>query len=245
MMRTPSPPPRVHTPPAPLHGAKYDSWEPFSPRRSGRVAAQREDNSSRQAARFGAKGFPNTTSLQALSPPASPASSPYKRATPRMSRRAHFDSTHIESDSDNITNRFRLEPSASRGMPLTPAMTPRKRPLQTEESLKSTARVLFSTRPTKVDYDMPTPRKSRKGNLDAYSLDEVLTEEKIEVYTDSKERIPTADKTEDNPFITRKGKGKVTTKPRTTRSSKDRDAQAEAAEMQEAVDRGEGMVYLL
>lgn len=89
---------------------------------------------------------------------------------------------------------------------------------------------------------MPTPRKNRKSNLDLFSLDDQLPEEKIEVYTDSKDRVPTADEADDNPFITRKGKGKARGRP--TKASKSSKAEPEVAMMQNAVDRGEGMIYL-
>src|ERR1700753_4096506 len=40
MATTPPPPSRIRTPPTPLHGPKHDNYEPYSPRRSSRVAAQ-------------------------------------------------------------------------------------------------------------------------------------------------------------------------------------------------------------
>ena len=78
----------------------------------------------------------------------------------------------------------------------TPAKTPRKRALHSEASIKPTARVLFPTsRPATIDE--VTPRKARKFTKNLYSLssfeENAESSEKIEIFTDSKERIPTAD----------------------------------------------------
>lgn len=94
--------------------------------------------------------------------------------------------------------------------------------------ISSTARVLFQSRPATVDEVMPTPRKGRKAAID--------------VYTDSNARVPTASD-EDNPFLTKKGKGKAKAKTKSAAASRKADPKME--KMQEAVDRGEGMIYLL
>lgn len=100
----------------------------------------------------------------------------------------------------------------------TPAKTPRKRALQSEEALGPTARILFPTdRPVNVDDVVPTPRKSRKINfksLDSLDAQSGKAEEQITIYTDSKDRIPTKDAEEDNPFVSsRVKKGKAKAKP--------------------------------
>jgi hypothetical protein len=124
----------------------------------------------------------------------------------------------------------------------TPSETPRKRPLQTEASLKSTARVLFPARPATIDEVVPTPRKQRKikdlFTLESFANASDEPAEKIQIYTDSKERIPERDE-EDNPFIVKKGKAKAKVTPQ---KSKRIDARAE--QMKQATDREEGMVYL-
>ena len=67
--------------------------------------------------------------------------------------------------------------------------------------------------------------------------------EKIEIFTDSKERIPTADEDEENPFVTKKGKGKAKSKTKAT-PQRSRKIDAKTLEMEEKVDREEGMVYI-
>jgi hypothetical protein len=133
----------------------------------------------------------------------------------------------------------------ARSMLPTPSKTPRKRALKTEESLSSTARVLFPNRPTTVDDAMPTPRKGRKGNQNVFlqSFEQVEEEtETIQIFTDSKDRIPTASEDEENPFVSKRGRGKGKAK---AKSAAKRKVDEETAKMEEAVARGEGMVYLL
>lgn len=257
MERTPSPPRRVHTPPAPLHGAKHDSYEPFSPRRSSRVAAQQHLHhgettpTRRRTTRdvtptSSRKKATARASIHTLSPPSSPVS-PAKHFSPRSTRRSHHDTGAVDSDSDHAAptpaRRF-LSTMAPHGMLPTPAKTPRKRALQSEESLGSTARVLFPNRPATVDEAMPSPRKARKTKTTfaLHSFADEMDEagEKIEIYTDSKERVPTHDDEEDNPFISKKGKGKAKAAPQ-----KPRKVDAKSAKMFEAANHDEGMVYLL
>lgn len=126
----------------------------------------------------------------------------------------------------------------------TPAKTPRKRALYSEDSAKPTSRVLFPSRPASID-DV-TPRKARKFTKNVYSLnsfeDDGESSKKIEIYTDSKERIPTADEDDDeNPFVTKKGKGKAKAKVTPQRRKKD----AKAEKMEDAVNHEEGMIYIL
>lgn len=134
------------------------------------------------------------------------------------------------------------------GMLPTPAKTPRKRALHSEESLQPTARVLFPSRPATIDE--VTPRKARKTTKNIYSLNSFEeageSSEKIEIFTDSKERIPTADEDEENPFVIKKRKGKAKTKTKAkSNPQRSRKTDARTEEMEEAVNREEGMIYLL
>ena len=187
------------------------------------------------------------TSNLTLSPPTSPVSSP-RRRTPHSTRRALFPAAAaLDSDSDvpPPTSGRRFLASMAPGMLPTPAKTPRKRALFSEESTKSTARVLFPPRPATIDE--VTPRKARKFTKNIYSLNSFEeageSSEKIEIFTDSKERIPTADEDEENPFVTKKGKGKAKSKTKAT-PQRSRKIDAKTLEMEEKVDREEGMVYI-
>jgi hypothetical protein len=133
--------------------------------------------------------------------------------------------------------------TCTQGMLPTPAKTPRKRRI---EDVSSTARVLFPTnRPSTIDEAMPTPRKGRKTKnlytLESFAQQMDENAEKIPIYTDSKERVPTPGaQTEENPFITVKGKGKAKATPQKAKKVVDR----KTAKMDAAVDRDEGMVYI-
>lgn len=120
MERTPSPPRRVHTPPAPLYG---DNYEPFSPRRSRRVAAQHDAHTHQQerssprtrrditptASSHAKRSAARANASFALSPPSSPASPQHQHLrSPRSTRRAPLDLNPLDSDSDTAA------PSSSR-----------------------------------------------------------------------------------------------------------------------------------
>jgi hypothetical protein len=157
----------------------------------------------------------------------------------------HLDPAPIDSDSDHVAPtpaRRHLSAMDPRGMLPTPAKTPKKRVVH-DETLTSTARVLFPGRPATVEEAMPTPRKGRKCMKNVFTLESFAEQmdetEKIEIYTDSRERIPTHDDEEDNPFVTKKGKGKAKA------TLKTRKIDAKTAQMEEAVNREEGMIYIL
>jgi hypothetical protein len=118
MERTPSPAARrLHTPPAPMHGFS-DSYEPYSPRRSTRVAAQRDSHlhhASKQISPRARRDVTPTASSKrkttarisnfTLSPPSSPVSSPQHRS-PRSMRRAQPDSESEQQAAPTPARRF-------------------------------------------------------------------------------------------------------------------------------------------
>ncbi|KAL1610033.1 hypothetical protein SLS60_001698 [Paraconiothyrium brasiliense] len=132
---------------------------------------------------------------------------------------------------------------APHGMLPTPAKTPRKRALHTEDSLRPTARVLFANRPSTVEDAMPTPRRAHKSvrsvlDLDSFEEQMSTSTPKIGVYVDSKERVPDDQDGENNPFLTRRGKGKGKAAPK-----KDRKVNEKTRQIFEAAARDEGIVY--
>jgi hypothetical protein len=263
MERTPSPPrrSRLHTPPAPRYGAKYDEYEPYSPRRSERIAANltHELSPPRVSLSRTSRALTPTRSskkkvsahapLQALSPPSSPSSDKHQSAGP--AQRNLSDRAALDSDSDHLSRsaaHHLLSTMEPGGMLPTPAKTPRKRLLHSEQALKSTSRVLFAPRPVVVEDIMPTPHKSRKNLNNVFSLESFAEQteqggDKIEIYTDSKERIPTAVSDEESPFFIRKSKGKARAKSNGPTKQPKTDAKSE--KMQEAVNRDEGIIYNL
>jgi hypothetical protein len=123
----------------------------------------------------------------------------------------------------------------------TPAKTPRKR--AANGGINGTARVLFPGRPVNVEDAMPAPKKGRKSKtFNPFSIPEegeaVGSSSKIEIYTDSKERVPTRDDDDGNPFLS-----KNAAKPNKRQKSKARTEQETM--MEQATRSEEGMVYVL
>lgn len=98
---------------------------------------------------------------------------------------------------------------------------------------------------------MPTPtkhgRKPKKHigfSLDGFEDEEGSSDGKIEIYTDSKDRLPEIDESEDNPFYVQP----VVESTSTKRASKRRKVSGGSdhnGEVQEMLKRNEGMVYVL
>ena len=133
----------------------------------------------------------------------------------------------------------------------TPAKTPRKKSGQAALGLKSTARILFPSRNDNVDEVMPSPQKKRAKKYKGFSLDSFAADQdendKIAIFTDSKDRVPELDNSEENPFLALP----ATLPPNTTpgesqvrRMSKRRRI-AHDAEVEETIKRDEGMIYVL
>ncbi|KAF1987083.1 hypothetical protein K402DRAFT_453936 [Aulographum hederae CBS 113979] len=268
-----TPPPRanyrIHTPPTPMHGPRYDNYEPYSPRRSSRVAAKQHkhnpanDDSPSTSAHH--KSTPSAasrasirTSSQTFSPPSSPTS-PSRRIlakTPQAKRYTKPRSlpnptsgidVQPESESDTGAPSTLLRPSVTSGMLPTPSKTPRKTSTH-PAALASTSRILFPGRTATIEEAMPTPRQVRKTKRVTTFAIHGLGDDaanNIPIFTDSKERMPTIDDDEDNPFVTRTrdGKKKAPRKePEKRKQPPPRDLETEA--MEEAVRNNEGMIYV-
>lgn len=274
MAATPPPPKRIRTPPTPLHGPQHDTYEPYSPRRSTRIAKLNSDYSSPN------RSWNSTSSSSAainsarsasgtFSPPQSPVS-PVKRSsaarggrldalTPRKQRRVQvYEDRDSESDTavpiPQSTKPSRVAQVCA-GMLPTPSKTPKKRAVP-QELVSSTSRVLFPGRPAKLEDAMPPTRKSKKSKIFSLDgLDENSDEEaaKISIYTDSKDRVPDLDEGEDNPFVSGKGgKSKANGVPQhnnrgvTRRSTRRANGyDEEIEEMERKVQNDEGMIYVL
>jgi hypothetical protein len=115
------------------------------------------------------------------------------------------------------------------GMLPTPAKTPRKKPV---DNVDSTARVLFP----------PLSGQKKKRKQTGFSLDSFTEDpsqgESIQIYTDSRDRIPEVDESEANPFY---NKPSANTSARSCR----RKTRSRDKEVDEALNRDDGMVYVL
>ncbi|KAG9699391.1 hypothetical protein KCU95_g1716, partial [Aureobasidium melanogenum] len=205
---TPPPPSsRLRTPPAPKHGAGYHSYHPYEPRRSQRVHRLHNthdklpQSSSSSSSRKST--LQRTTSSQTLSPPSSPVAKPSRPqqtpARPTPVRQSLF-TRNRPSNTPNVNPLFDIFapqpqlPTPSSMLP-TPKMTPRK---CDANAMQSTARIL-NFKPVTDQPAKSTPRKKTKSRLTLDDDDAVHDE--VKVFTDAQDRVPTVDRSEDNPFI--------------------------------------------
>ncbi|KAI9771685.1 MAG: hypothetical protein M1840_001901 [Geoglossum simile] len=285
MPPTTPPPPSpssLRTPPAPLHGPKFDNYEPWAPRKSARSSVQRnqyrartppprqdanELESNLSTPPKGRRAARNRAMSNNLSPPPSAQSSPQKRAMGAPRAAGEHSMSGALGDYSNTSAAMSLGISADcsgatigkttstespfdHGMLPTPAKTPKKRRAQPVAGLSSTARVLFPPRPQTIEEAMPSPKKSKKGKkytgftLTSFSEDPNDDEEgKIEIYTDSKERVPELDTGDDNPFIDRPGQLSAAEEARSPRRRRKANTDG-SHEVEKSLERGDGMYYV-
>ncbi|KAI1801501.1 hypothetical protein F4811DRAFT_534146 [Daldinia bambusicola] len=204
---TPSPPGRVHTPGTPKFGYN-DSWEPFSPRKSARISAQRstQRTPSPRAPQHRTRASTKNSSSDALTTPAT--SSPKKRqpamdSVRRASSALTYEGVTNAADSLGISSQHKSKASASTSraaaMFPTPAKTPKKQPDEkSKANVRAIARSLFSETDA-----IATPKKRKAKKYTGLTLDSFTAEnvdEPIEIFTDTRDRIPEADDNAANPF---------------------------------------------
>jgi len=176
-----------------------------------------------------------------------------RKAAPNASRQQGIGFDDFVAD----FGKTQLKPSATEGFGMlpTPAKTPRKRTTPNQAALKSTARALFPNRPTTIDDAMPSPRKHKQpsGGHNSFSIsaladegDDEASSSKIQIYTDSKERVPSMDEDENNPFLSRNAasKKKVIEVSQTTRRRAKPKSEKDK-QMEEAAQKDEGIIYVL
>jgi hypothetical protein len=99
--------------------------------------------------------------------------------------------------------------------------------------------MLFPARPAAIEDAMPSPRKARKSkHPNPFAIADESSSSKIEIYTDSKDRIPDMEDDDANPFLS-----KNASKPSKRQTKKVMTAHEE--EMEEAARNDEGVIYVL
>ncbi|MCJ1385540.1 hypothetical protein MMC17_008663 [Xylographa soralifera] len=248
----------VRTPPTPLHGAKYDSYQPYNTRKSTRFMTQRAARTpspdphsapQKRNARTSQKTSAVRSVAHTYSPPSSTQNSPQKRIRKSTKEQSDLGDVLVEPTKDANSHHALHNLSVDPTMMLpTPAKTPRKR--NTQPGLTGAARVLFPNRPDNMDEAMPTPTKHGRRpkkhigfSLDSFDDADGSSEGKIEIYTDSKDRLPEVDASEDNPFYVKPCTEPTTTK-RAGKRRKVNDESNHNEEVQEMLKRDEGMIYV-
>lgn len=270
MAATPPPRTKLHTPPTPLHGARYDAYQPYQTRQSTRQATKRaaqtpppqslESQSHLKSTPKSRKVSAVRSAAHTYSPPSSTQTSPQKKlfntGKPQTRGSSNMDSSSLETDlfqeTDGTSSSHQSGVIIGASMLPTPAKTPRKKQVQHAAGL---SRVLFPVRPDTVEGAMPTPRKNKKTKRHVgFSLDSSMEDDAssegggIKIYTDSKDTVPELDQSEENPFIDHPLKRDIPEERRKPKPGKKRKAQPEAIgkqEIEEAFNHEEGMVYVL
>ncbi|KAL8954158.1 MAG: hypothetical protein Q9222_000042 [Ikaeria aurantiellina] len=263
MATTPPPHNTVHTPPTPLHGAKYDTYRPSSSRKSTRQTTRHSQRAAVTPPPAPASLLNGSQSAANIySPPSSADTSPQTRAAKRRKGNSNEDISTARNGSFlfGSGNMDKPMPAEDAGLPEqgalhqgpnmlpTPAKTPRKQDLRKATELQSAARVLFPSRLENVEDAMPSGRGRRGRKHVGFSLDSSGEDEKsvdhIAIFTDSKEKVPELDLDENNPFIERPKTIRVA-EPHKTSGRRGRKRQVKAnPHIEEAFNREEGMVYV-
>jgi hypothetical protein len=133
------------------------------------------------------------------------------------------------------------------GMLPTPLKTPRKKQVA---DVNTAARALFQNQPQSLDEVMAAPKKGRRSrkyngfSLESFEAEDGSIDPKITIFTDSKDRVPEIDESEDNPFWVKPGKDTSSamhpSKRRKVSGEKKRDK-----EVEEHIRRDDGIVYVL
>ncbi|KAJ5808212.1 hypothetical protein N7474_009481 [Penicillium riverlandense] len=247
-MATTPPPPSpsaLRMPAAPRHGPAYDEYEPYPTRASARLANQRVTRiektppPSSPSVRSRAIASPKKqrkVEVEGLSPPRSTPGSPRKKARLGGHADTHPTTSHSLSHTSVQSRPSHLHPPTSRStmagdMLPTPIKTPSKKAVDDQ----SAARALFAP-------PMSTPKKSKKHtgfSLESFSEDLAPGQPAIQIYTDSRDRIPTMDPTEDNPFYAKPAMPNASEK-QPTRTSKRRAAKRDP-EVEGSLKRDDGI----
>ncbi|KAL7911911.1 hypothetical protein GGI35DRAFT_301950 [Trichoderma velutinum] len=247
---TPSPPSSIRTPPAPRLGY-HDSWEPYSPRKSARISAQRTSarTPSPPPATRQTLASPRTaakSSAQSLAAMSSPVASPRKKRQSAADsvRRATASLTaeaSVASGSKDKSVAGRSAAASSLMLP-TPSKTPQKPPSSKDAAhIQTIARNLF---PVAEETELSSPRKRRSKKYSGMTLESFraeVAEEDIEIFTDSQDRIPKKDDSKSNPFV-----GNATAvEPSKRRTKRKVYVPGEGSQsVDEASRRADGMIYV-
>ena len=251
------------TPPTPLHGPAYDRRPT---RASSRIASRLIQSTPDAPQRTLGSEAPVTTpksSRQSRGRQAAPGiHSPESTPRNKASRRVQVISpsspeTDTHPQKQMARSKAQLQPLASSsttifdGMLPTPVKTPKKKLVN---QANNAARALFQENPDMVDFE-PSPRRNRKAKrYNGFSLESFSAENKdgsgqIQIYTDSRDRVPQADGSQSNPFVEHEMNGETSIVRKVAGTSKRRKVCGERKKVDPqvaaAIEEDDGMVYVL
>ncbi|KAI1100798.1 hypothetical protein F4804DRAFT_34043 [Jackrogersella minutella] len=258
VVSTPSPPGRVHTPGTPKYGGYHDTWEPFSPRKSARISAQRSaQRTPSPRAPTQSRNRTSTTTKISSDIFSTPATSPQKKRQPAMDsvRRASgaltAEGTAHAADSLGISSsQQKSKPTitTSRGATMlpTPSKTPQKQPDEkAKANVRAVARSLFNE-----DEAIPSPKKRKTKKYTGLTLNSFTAEdveEPIAIFTDSRDRVPEADNNAQNPFNNNSHSSTTSDREPSTRRTRANLVTIPGegkVTIEEAMQRTDGIVYV-
>ncbi|ETS78247.1 hypothetical protein PFICI_10309 [Pestalotiopsis fici W106-1] len=246
LSNTPSPPPRVRTPQTPKFGAFGDNWEPYSPRKSTRIANRTPSPQSAAVASRSNATLKKTTI-------STPGTSPQKKRAPAMDSVTRAPrATHLAPSSARSAPTSAPQSKSTNNLSVatmlpTPSKTPRKQPDDNlEAGVRAVARNLFASESSSSN-SVASPRKRKTKTYTGLSLESFRAEEveeDITIFTDSRDRLPEVDGSAENPFYGNTEDPQPTSTRRSTRVKKVSIPGVGRVPVEEAVQRGDGIVYV-
>ncbi|PGH23348.1 hypothetical protein AJ80_02601 [Polytolypa hystricis UAMH7299] len=262
MATTPPPPQRIPSPSTPRHGPGFDSFEPYTTRHSLRIARQRMSRARCTPPPFDSPESGSTLNAspkQKMQSPVSSQGSPRRSARiERSTRHDAFNSLHSEdtsvqaslpSSSSNMSAALNQQTSSQRSMLPTPMETPQKK---TVPHPGHVARNLFPSHSQNAKARLHNTSKPRKGNkftsfsLESFHADlDSSNQDGIVIFTDSRDRVPEVNPSEDNPFVTKPPEMEPGSPEQRSgrRRAHGRSGQRDE-EVEEALRREDGMLYV-
>ncbi|KAE8557145.1 hypothetical protein EYB25_001851 [Talaromyces marneffei] len=242
-----TPPPsdlrELREPRAPRHGAGYDSFDPYPTRQSARLAGQRSSEPHTTPPPPSPKKSARRNGIDALSPPGtlSPRKKTVRGKASLINETLDVETSDLsDGASGHRLSRSAILPGRSLLLP-TPAKTPRHQ--KSVGNFGAAARSLF---PNASSSSQTKSTKKPSGfSLDSFHEDSTSNNSSIEIFTDSRDRIPVANKRLDNPFLS-KSEPKMSSDSEIPKAKRQRVASRHVApeiDPKEAVKRTDGMLY--
>jgi hypothetical protein len=176
------------------------------------------------------------------------SASPQKKRQPKMDslQRASSSSTAAKLSEAQLSSTTSRTMASAMGLLPTPAKTPQKSPSpKSKAKVQAIARNLFH--PADSPEVMLSPRKRSKQLLDSFGVNE--DNDPFPIFTDSQDRIPEVDTSEENPFYVAPGAHGRATEPEAPRRRSKRQTVRVPGEgkvlIEEAVQRDDGMLIVL
>lgn len=248
-----TPPPsdlrELREPRAPRHGAGYDSFDPYPTRQSARLAGQRSSESHTTPPPLSPKKSARRNDVDTLSPPStlSPRKKTARGKASLLNETLDFESSDLSDSvvgaSGHKSSRSAIRPGHSLFLP-TPAKTPRHQ--KSTSNFGAAARSLFPVNSSSSSH-AKSSKKLSGFSLDSFHEDSTGNNSSIEIFTDSRDRIPVANKSLDNPFLS-KSEPNMPSDSETPKAKRQRVSSRHVApeiDPKEAVKRTDGMLYTL